>query len=328
MLKSIRVSPHFLCHFNILKISVKPYNLPLATMSSSASSPIPLRILLLHGYTQSGPLFSAKSSSLRKSLQKAFPSPISALQLSYPSGPIPLSPSDIPGYDEANHTLPDSEPSEPEAFGWWRRKDPPPPGPDGKKEPIVYQGIERGMERLAETIRNEGPFDGVIGFSQGSAAAAILASLLEVGRPDAFAAAREKDEVALEYPSSFWKDGSGKQRIQEPLKFAVCYSGFCAPGPVHVAFYSPKIETPTLHVIGALDTVVEEERSRLLVEACEEGEGRRVLVHPGGHFLPGGKVWVEGVVGFIRDAIEGRLAGGFQEGKKGEERVEDMDVPF
>ena len=193
----------------------------------------------------------------------------------------------------------------------------------------MYMGIERGMARLAETIRDEGPFDGVIGFSQGSAAAAMVASLLEGGRPEAFAAARGKDEVGLEYPISFWKEGNsgeGRERIQAPLKFAVCYSGFCAPGPVHAGFYTPRIGTPTLHVIGQLDTVVEEERSRALVEACVEEE-RRVLVHPGGHFLPGGKVWVEGVVGFIRDAMEGRLGG--EEGQKGEEeRVEDMDVPF
>jgi hypothetical protein len=74
-----------------------------------------------------------------------------------------------------------------------------------------------------------------------------------------------------------------------------------------------------------LDTVVEEERTRGLVERCVGGE-ERVVVHPGGHFVPVGKEWVGALVGFIRDVVG-------QEGKeeekgKEEESVEDMDMPF
>ncbi|KAH9832451.1 dihydrofolate reductase [Teratosphaeria destructans] len=75
-----------------------------------------------------------------------------------------------------------------------------------------------------------------------------------------------------------------------------------------------------------MDTVVSEERSLGLVEACVGG-GSRVVYHPGGHFVPGSqRVCVDALVAFIREVLGG------EEGKAGEEeeevRVEDMDVPF
>ena len=132
-------------------------------------------------------------------------------------------------------------------------------------------------------------------------------------------------------------EGEGEREstmIQPPLKFAVCYSGFKAPGKTYSAFYSPRIRrTPILHVLGQLDVVVEEARARELVGACEGGEGR-VVVHPGGHFVPSQKAWLDAVVGFVRECVMEEEEGG--EGGKGgrkgeerkEERVEDMDVPF
>lgn len=57
-----------------------------------------------------------------------------------------------------------------------------------------------------------------------------------------------------------------------------------------------------------------------LVERCEEGS-RKVVIHPGGHFVPVGKDMAGVLLGFIRECCEV---------KKGavEESVEDMDVPF
>lgn len=153
-----------------------------------------------------------------------------------------------------------------------------------------------------------GGIDGVIGFSQGGCAAGFVASLLEEGREDAF--------PEHSYPSSFRSLKSDVQ--QPPLKFAVSYSGFAAPNSLYKHYYTPKLTTPFLHVIGSLDSVVEESRSLALVEACEEGS-KRVLYHPGGHFVPIGKEMSGALVGFIRECCEE---------KKGEEGVEDMDVPF
>jgi fermentation-respiration switch protein FrsA (DUF1100 family) len=112
----------------------------------------------------------------------------------------------------------------------------------------------------------------------------------------------------------------------------VSYSGFGAStNSLYQGFYEPAIQTPMMHFLGSLDTVVSEERSLRLVEACANGRGKeggvqRVVYHPGGHFLPSSqKQYVGALVAFIREVISEQVAAA---PKKDEESVEDMDVPF
>lgn len=262
----------------------------------------PIKILWLHGFTQSGPLFQAKTGALRKTLTKAFPAGIT---LSFPTAPLRLSPTDVSFLGgEAKEGA--SADEEVDAWAWWRRQ--------GEGEPYVYSGLEEGLGRIAEVLRDEGPFDGVVGFSQGGAAAGMVASLLEEGRKDAFE--KRRAQGGMPFPDGF--EG------HPPLKFAVSYSGFAATGRnPYGAFYDPKIKTPMLHFLGSLDTVVEESRSLALVEACEESEGR-VVYHPGGHFLPSTqKASVNALIGFIKETLH-KTEGP----EKEEESVEDMDMPF
>jgi hypothetical protein len=307
-----------------ITLTTNPPSRKMATTTSTSDSPRKLRILMLHGYTQSGPLFHAKTKALEKSLHKAFPPGNLAthpggISLHYPTAPIRLSTSDIPGADPSQNDPND----QPEAYGWWRRV--------GSGEPFTYAGLELGLSSVAETIAKEGPFDGAIGFSQGGALAGMLASLLEPDRPAAFAKYQSQDGIP--FPSSFiHSTGYIEEAIQAPLKFAVSYSGFSAgPNPFYAAFYEPKITTPMMHFLGSVDTVVSEERSLRLVEACVDGERKgRVVYHPGGHFLPSSqKQYVGALVGFIREIVS--PGGEAAEGtglEKGEERVEDMELPF
>ena len=208
----------------------------------------------------------------------------------------------------------------PEAYGWWRRKDQimkDGQGTEGQGE-VVYEGIESGLRSVVDRIMEEGPFDGVVGFSQGAAAAAMVASLLEgTTRKEAFG----KAEGGMPYPASFL--GAVDGFVQAPLKFAVCYSGFRAPGRLYAAFYEPRIRTEVLNVLGQVDVVVDEVRGMQLVSVCEGGEGR-VVVHPGGHFVPSQKPWLDAVVGFVKKCMEGEEKMEDRE----EQKVEDMDVPF
>ena len=235
-----------------------------------------------------------------------------------------LRPEDVPGADAA---FMEDEGRE-EGRAWWRRRDVVTANDGGderrrngsrstsEETEIMYEGLEEGLGEVANCIRENGPIDGVVGFSQGACAAAMVGSLLEEGRMEAFEQLEKRDGIP--YPQSF------AQLQQAPLKFVVSYCGFRAPGARYQAFYDPGIKTPVLHVLGQLDTVVDEGRSRALVEVCEGGS-ERVLMHPGGHFVPSQKVWLEGVVRFMRECVEGGEKGG--EGKE-EEKVEDMDVPF
>lgn len=269
---------------------------------------------MLHGFTQSGPLFHAKTRALEKNLQKAFPS----IELHYPTAPIRLPKADIPTFGGTN---PESEDTAneiedgPDAWGWWRRK--------GEAEPFTYEGIELGLARIAEVLKSEGPFDGVIGFSQGGAAAGMVASLLEPERRKSFETAQAKG--GMSFPEPFVNDtGFVEGIIHPPLKFAVSYSGFAAStNPLYQAFYEPQIRTPMLHFLGSLDTIVEEKRSLRLVDACVNGrkEGR-LIYHPGGHFLPSNqRPYVAALISFIKEVTEGTA-------EASSERLEDLDVPF
>lgn len=277
----------------------------------------PIKILMLHGYTQSGPLFQAKTGALRKTLQKAFPK---GIELVYPTAPIRLTPADESflagsGTSKDSEGKDESETQEIDAWAWWRRKG------SASDEPYVYEGIEQGLGHIAHALKTEGPFDGVVGFSQGGACAALVASLLEPGRRDAFEAQYESG--GMKYPESFEKDD--KEIIHAPLKFAVSYSGFAAMGKnPYTAFYEPKIKTPILHFLGTQDVVVEEARSLALVKACEHSDEKYVVYHPGGHFLPSTqKACVNALIGFIKEVLHGE-----EKAQKEEENVEDMDVPF
>ncbi|KAJ5162153.1 hypothetical protein N7492_007545 [Penicillium capsulatum] len=274
----------------------------------------PLKLLMLHGYTQSGTLFHAKSRALIKHLQKAFP--LHEVSAIYPTGPMRLKPSQIPGYEPSDSN--ESE-DEIEAYGWWRRSN--------TANPPLYQGLEDGLAAVAKVLSDEGPFDGVIGFSQGAALAGMVAGLLEPGRKEAFDQfTKEEAEGAagIPFPAAF----ASREFQHPPLKFALCYSGFRAPGPRFRGFYeNPSIQTPLLHVLGSLDAVVDEGRSRALIDACAGNPEKEGLVvwHPGGHFLPSQRPYLDAAVQFIRGQLE-RSNGTAK--VQDEEDVNDMDVPF
>lgn len=142
--------------------------------------------------------------------------------------------------------------------------------------------------------------------------AALVASALETGRAKTWGAT---------YPSSMLPtDG---KIVHGPMKFAVLYSGFKAMDESVAGAFEPAIQTSCLHFVGSLDTVVEEKRSLALVDACVVGN-RRVVYHPGGHFVPASqREFVGALVSFLREVLSGEE----KKGKK-EESVEDMDLPF
>ncbi|KAL2056004.1 hypothetical protein ABVK25_003646 [Lepraria finkii] len=67
--------------------------------STTISSPTTLKILMLHGFTQSSSLFNAKTRALHKALTKAFPPTHYTLSLTYPCAPHKLPLADIPDFN-------------------------------------------------------------------------------------------------------------------------------------------------------------------------------------------------------------------------------------
>jgi hypothetical protein len=155
------------------------------------------------------------------------------------------------------------------------------------------------LEAIAQSIERNGPFDGMIGFSSGATLVALVASLLEVGRKNAFDRLYS-DGKGMQYPKCFLKydkDSASLECLQLPMRFMVCCSGFSLRHEDYTSFYEPKISTPTLHVIGQWDTVVSEEQSLSLAAKCEGKP--QLLYHMGSHFVPRQRNIVSEIIYFV-----------------------------
>ncbi|KAK0726219.1 serine hydrolase FSH [Apiosordaria backusii] len=271
------------------------------TPVSGASTPIPrgkaannkppkrvVKILMLHGYTQSGPLFRAKTRAVEKLLAKALAPRNLVPSLIYPTAPNRLYPRDIPDYQPSSDNE-GKEDEEIDAWAWFRKDE----------ATGSYRLVQQGMTQLASAIEEAGgEIEGVIGFSQGGCVASILAASLEGFRQPA--------EEHRKWVERIRAANGGKQ-----LKFWVSYSGFWAVDQgLSGWLYEPKVQTPSLHYFGGLDTVVDESRSQGLVE---RSEGAVKVVHPGGHYVPVSKEWVMPLAGFVLKYLEEPKA---EEGEK------------
>lgn len=147
------------------------------------------------------------------------------------------------------------------AAGWWySRQD---NYFDAHEQTGCCKGYEQSLQLIMETIKEQGPFDGILGFSQGASMVSLLCGLQE-------------------------------QQAEMWFKFAILVAGFKSKSTPHDVLYSQKISVPTLHVFGNTDKVIEKEMSEDLLQYFEDAI---TLEHPGGHFIPAGgpqrKVYLE-----------------------------------
>ncbi|KAI1761505.1 serine hydrolase-domain-containing protein [Hypoxylon sp. FL1150] len=260
---------------------------PATIFSSTAAPPgkTELKILMLHGFTQSGSLFSSKTKALSKLLTKTLsPAPFNLHPtLIFPTAPHRLRSSDIPGWTPSS----DNEGNDEDSDSWaWFRKD---------EATGAYRGLEAGMEAIAAAIRAAGGgIDGVCGFSQGGAMAALVASAMEhpLRVPPESTAAGETERADWTWVESLRAANGG-----QPLKFCVVYSGFYAPLGRLSWLYEPEIATPSIQFVGSLDTVVDETRTQGLIDRSRDPQ---VVTHPGGHYVPVAKDWVMVLAGWLR----------------------------
>ncbi|KAI6351118.1 hypothetical protein MCOR25_010135 [Pyricularia grisea] len=233
-----------------------------------------IKILMLHGYTQSGPLFHAKTRALEKLMIKSLAPFNVQPTLIYPTAPNQLRAEDIPGCDPAEAA---DDPRAADSWAWFRKDD----------ATGAYRQLREGMSRLTEAVRDAGGVEGVVGFSQGAAMAGMMAAVLDEPRREV-----PGSESARQWVAELREANGGRA-----LRFAVIYSGFAAQPPGLGWMYDPSIRTPTMHFIGSLDTVVDEKRSRELADKCENP---LVIEHPGGHHVPTGKEFAMPLIGFIK----------------------------
>ncbi|KAJ7481713.1 serine hydrolase FSH [Mycena latifolia] len=225
-------------------------------------------ILVLHGYSQNAAIFSKRLGALRKQCGKA-------VDFVFVDGPVILQPADLFGSAPQSTTLAALDASEAtegnEARAWWNWN-------ANRSEAL---GLPESLEVLRDVLKTR-TFDGVLGFSQGAAAAALITALLE--QPHS-------------YPP-FLIDGKPPH---PPFKFCVAVSGFRLNGSIADAIFETDYSTPTLHVIGKTDVVVHEERSQKLMDISTNA---RVEIHDGGHFVPSKGNWRKFLAAYLLDPTD------------------------
>jgi acetyl esterase/lipase len=229
--------------------------LVMCTPQASASPrPRRLRILCLHGYHGSGAILRRQMTT--------WPDELASL-------------ADFVYVDAPSLAAGD--------FGWWHavasERDPASDDPGLGGRHRHYKGWARTRTAIVSAFETQGPFDGVLGFSQGAALAALL--------------------VGLRAP-----DGSTTSERPLRFQFAIVVSGFASNDGELAHLYERReaYDLPSLHVIGGrADAIVPSDDSRRLASLFRAPQ---IVEHGGGHVVPGAPDVVARVRAFLEAQVD------------------------
>ncbi|KAJ2555795.1 Family of serine hydrolases 3 [Coemansia sp. RSA 1933] len=203
------------------------------------------KILCLHGFGESGELFKIRSRNFRRIVEDH-------AELVYLDGHLDianlhLTAADL-DRDNSIHT------DFTNLAWWWARK----------SKTTEYRGMEKAFLQIGKVLNEQGPFDGILAFSQGACLGIIISALLD-GRS---------------------RDGGSEFGIEvnhPPIKFMVLAGAFLINDPGYQFLYSKKLNIPSFHMSGEYDTVI---------SRSEAHAANNVFVDPvvfdfvGGHYIP------------------------------------------
>ncbi|SMN22089.1 similar to Saccharomyces cerevisiae YOR280C FSH3 Putative serine hydrolase [Maudiozyma saulgeensis] len=218
------------------------------------------RILMLHGLAQTGPYFNSKTRNFRTALEGL------GYELFYPTAPNRYPAADIPT-DLLDSVA--TEPNSNEVVAWI----------ENDEVNHTYFLPKTTINFLHDYVCENGPFEGVVGFSQGAGVAGYLMT----------------DFNGL----------LGLTSEEQPtLKFFMSFSGFrFVPETYQEQYNNHIIAIPSLHVKGELDTVTEPWKIESLYNSCLE-DSRTILMHGGGHFVPNARGFVKKVVDWLQTVTQ------------------------
>ena len=194
-----------------------------------------LKVLVVHGYRQNASSSRLKTGAFRKGLKK------------YIDCVFITAPNVIPGGSS----------DENEECGWWfsKRDESSVLSFNALELSDIEDGHQQSVDLIRKTCKEQGPFDGILGFSQGATMVAHICALAQNDTDFSF-------------------------------KFAIICAGFKSRSSLHEKFNSEgEITMPSLHVFGDTDQVIAKEMSLGLVKCFSDAT---LLNHGGGHFIPAG----------------------------------------
>ena len=231
-----------------------------------------LRILMLHGWSQNGKLFSDRTGPLRRKLR-------AIADLVYITAP---------------HELPMIEGGRENAKAWFYYN------AENILETshafrvqanVEYHKWNESREHIANSWIEHGGFDGVCGFSQG---AVTLHQLLV----EMHLSAEKSPEEAT---GSHLCSPSVRFLLSHPPRFAILVAGF--PSNHTLPGGSPILPglllVPSLHVISDEDFQVPKELHAQLIDRFVAGPHRQVIKHDKGHQMPHQAALLDRLVDFV-----------------------------
>ncbi|CAJ2509290.1 Uu.00g143160.m01.CDS01 [Anthostomella pinea] len=210
-----------------------------------------MKFLCLHGYQQSAEIMQSETLFLKAIFEQALGEEVDFF---YPSAPFPSVPTAS------------NEPT----YAWW------------PTDPTTTE-IET-FSYLSNILDKEGPFVGIVGFSQGGSVGPLVAAFLERPR--------------FARPSNFTTS-------HRPLQLVVSYSGYHEDDARLQKYYAQKIKTPIFHFISSTDPVMAEERCFRLVRRCEDPDDRVIVYRGSGfHRVPATKMTAQALSRFLREVLD------------------------
>ncbi|KAG5886373.1 hypothetical protein JTB14_034906 [Gonioctena quinquepunctata] len=203
-----------------------------------------VKVLAIHGYRQNAETFKAKTGSFRKILHKW-------TQFTYITAPHKVILVDDRNDIEKTEGPDIGQSKDEEQYGWFFNRDDKSFRGIRKGGPAI--GFEESIKVIEDVYEREGPFDGILGFSQGACFVGLLCDLQQRGL------------------------------TKFNFSFAVLASGFKSGSLPHLKYYSDRINLPSLHIFGENDQIIPTEMSEALSNCFEEPI---IVKHPGGHYLP------------------------------------------
>lgn len=230
----------------------------MAALSSAAAAAVavtgatptpPLRALCLHGWRTNDKLMRFQTARLQRAFGK------DRLELVFLNAPHQSPGAAAPMIEQL---------VSPPFFEWWDRCD--------LGQGNEYVGLAESLALVQRTVEEQGPFDLLVGFSQGGIFSTLLTALLE-----------QPDQIRrLDTPNS----PAAPFALQHPWKLVVLV---CAMAPrdhrIDGLLGAGTLKTPSVHIFGEKDAMLP--ASRALVEHWDNSEGQRTETSfPEGHQFP------------------------------------------
>lgn len=248
---------------------------------SDNQCPRKLRILCLHGFRQNASSFKGRSASLAKKLKNF-------VELVFVDAPHELPFIYKPCFTESHgdHTSSALQQTSPppsencrKKFAWlvahdfngrseadWKIA-------DGPFDPLQYQqqtdGCDVSVAYLKTVFSQEGPFDGILGFSQGAAMATLVSTQ------------------------------QGRLKAEMDFRFVILCSGFPLKLP---ELDRELINFPSLHIFGSnhgKDRQIANQASRDLASLFDDG-CRVIIEHDCGHIIPTRSPYIDEIKNFLQ----------------------------